>query len=289
MVGALLAVLLATGSDTGVAQEQVTEIAGAVAVTAGAAATPELSPTPGLTPMPELTPTPAPEEVFFPAGSRNADWTPIVQKFDGIPYVYVPAGCFLMGSDGFRTERPVHEVCLSAFWIGQTEVTNAQYGSSGRWSGDNHPREEVTWFEARDFCERRGARLPTEAEWEYAARGPEGWEYPWGNEFVAENAVYYENSGGQTADVGSRPGGASWVGAQDMSGNVWEWVSSIFEPYPYNAADGRESSTDTNSLRVLRGGLRGDSIDVLPAARRLGANPDGAGPLGFRCALPTPQ
>jgi formylglycine-generating enzyme required for sulfatase activity len=202
--------------------------------------------------------------------------------------VYVPAGCFMMGSEyGSDDEKPVHEVCLDAFWMDRTEVTNAQYGSPGYFSGDDHPRDSMTWFNARDFCESRGTRLPTEAEWEYAARGPEGWKFPWGNEFVAENTVYSGNSDSQTADVGSRLGGASWVGALDMSGNVWEWVSSLYQAYPYSASDGRESNTDISSARVLRGGAWAGGYDgVLRAAIRSGGNPGGWSNYGrgFRCA-----
>ncbi|TVR19435.1 MAG: hypothetical protein EA396_12540, partial [Anaerolineaceae bacterium] len=162
--------------------------------------------------------------------TRNDDWTPVERDFDGITMVQVPAGCFMMGYDGEGGEQCFDE----PFWIDKYPVTNRQYGSSGFWSGDDLPRESVNWFDARDFCEARGGRLPTEAEWEYSARGPDGWIYPWGNEFFANNVV---NSGGRTADVGSRPGGVSWVGALDMSGNVWEWTSSLFEPYPYDADD----------------------------------------------------
>jgi serine/threonine protein kinase/Tol biopolymer transport system component len=254
--------------------------------------TPPPSPTPSQTPTFTatftITPTPTPEGVFFPTGSSNRDWTPVIQDFDGVEMVLVPAGCFMMGSeDGGNGERPVHEICFEEpFWIDRTEVTNAQYGSSGEFSGDNRPRENVTWFNARDFCESRGARLPTEAEWEYAARGPEGWTYPWGNEFVSDNVVWDENSGGHTAEVSSRPGGASWVGALDMSGNVWEWVSSLHEPYPYSASDGRESNIGTSSARVLRAGAwSGSNPDLLRAAYRVSRDPGSWNLVwGFRCA-----
>ena len=128
------------------------------------------------------------------------------------------------------------------------------------------------WFEAVTHCESRGARLPTEAEWEYTARGPDGLVYPWGNDFEADNTVYAGNSGDLPAPVGSRPGGVSWVGAFDMSGNVWEWVSSIYTDYPYNAADGREKSlgNESSSVRALRGGGWYNSTDDLRAANRYG-------------------
>lgn len=199
-----------------------------------------------------------------------------------------------MGSDnGVSDEKPVHQVCFDQpFWIDRTEVTQAQFrrfeGKTARasyFTGDNRPRENITWFEARDFCAQRGGRLSTEAEWEYAARGPEGLTYPWGNAFVGNNVVYASNSNNQTANVGSRPDGVSWVGALDMSGNVWEWVSSLYKPYPYEADDGRESTSDTNSTHVLRGGGWNGGGGVLRAANRDRSTPDiRYNGWGFRCA-----
>lgn len=219
--------------------------------------------------------------------TRNADWTPVTQTFDGVEMVEVPAGCFMMGNeDGRRDEKPVTEVCFSApYWIDRTEVTNQQYGSPGNFAGDNHPRENLTWLEARDFCTKRGGRLPTEAEWEYAARGPDGLMYPWGNELVEDNLVFDRNSNNQTADVGSKPAGVSWVGALDMAGNAWEWVSSIYKAYPYSANDGREDAADSTSRRAYRGGT-GSYIDFAAGATtRFREKPDERNWfLGFRCA-----
>lgn len=208
----------------------------------------------------------------------------------------VPAGCFQMGSDnGWDHEQPIHQQCFDApFWIDKTEVTQAQFRAKGgvkaatnRFNGDNRPVERITWFEARDYCEQRGARLPTEAEWEYAARGPDGLEYPWGDTFIAGNTVYGENSGNQTANVGSRPADASWVGALDMAGNVWEWTSSLYESYPYVAADGREADTGSRTVvaRVLRGGSWGTNYTVyLRAPFRIRRLPSWSGDFGVRCA-----
>jgi formylglycine-generating enzyme required for sulfatase activity len=208
-----------------------------------------------------------------------------------IELVRVPAGCFMMGSDtGFEDEKPVHQQCLDEFWIGRTEVTNGQYGSSGVRAGENRPRESVTWFEARDFCASRGLRLPTEAEWEYAARGPDNLIYPWGNEWNAAFAVWSENAISQTADVGSRPSGASWVGALDMAGNVNEWTNSLYMNYPYDPTDGREADTGdrVDMRRTLRGGswVASDTW-YLRAAARGGWLQTGEWDffVGFRCAL----
>lgn len=219
--------------------------------------------------------------------ASNVDWTPVIQEFNGVEMVKVPAGCFLMGNEkGRRDEQPVKEQCFDKpFWIDRYEVTNVQYGSQGAFPGDNRPRENLTWFEARDFCTSRRARLPTEAEWEYAARGPDDLYYPWGDQWGEDNLVYDGNFEGQTADVGSRSAGVSWVGAFDMAGNVWEWVSSQYRPYPYKSADGREDLNDLSSLRVYRGGL-GSYIDYgTSASTRFRADPgERSWFIGFRCA-----
>ncbi len=217
----------------------------------------------------------------------NADWTPVIQKFDDVEMVLVPAGCFTMGNDaGRRDERPAQETCLrQSYWIDRTEVTNAEYGSEGHFSGANRPHENLLWSEARDFCATRSARLPTEAEWEYAARGPDSLIYPWGNDLIEDNLIFDHNTPEDTADVGSRPSGASWVGALDMSGNVFEWTSSIYARYPYDASDGREDPNDNTDSRVYRGGNQ-SYMDYGTAAttrfRLESTERDWF--LGFRCA-----
>lgn len=217
----------------------------------------------------------------------NTAWTPVIRSINGVEMVQVPPGCFMMGhAAGRRDEQPVHEVCFDrAFWIDRYEVTNEQYGSAGAFPGDDRPRDNLTWFEARDFCASRGARLPTEAEWEYAARGPEYLIYPWGDMFIADNLVYDANFEFQLHPVGSRPAGESWVGALDMAGNASEWVSSRYLPYPYRATDGREDLTNPTDRRVFRGGM-GSYIDYgTSAATRFWALPDErAWYRGFRCA-----
>lgn len=243
---------------------------------------PTLAPTVSPVP-PTATPFALPDDPV----AQNADWTPVVQAINGVDMVLVPPGCFIMGHEaGRRDERPEHEICFDQpFWIDRTEVTNAQYGSAGHGTGDNQPRENLLWSEARDFCAARGGRLPTEAEWEYTARGPDDLLYPWGNDLEISKLVFDRNTPGQTADVGSRPAGASWVGAVDMAGNVFEWVSSIYARYPYDAGDGREDASDTTSLRVYRGSNMSYLDYVTTAAARFRLAPtERDWFIGFRCA-----
>lgn len=235
-----------------------------------AACAPQSSPPPPPTVIP--TPTISPAERV----NSNADWTPVTREFDGVSMVRVPVGCFTMGQDtGRRNERPQHEQCFSApYWIDQYEVTNGQYGTDSVFPGENRPYTNLTWFEARDYCAARGARLPNEAEWEYAARGPSNLIYPWGDTLDTQALVFDQNSGNQAAEVGSRPRGVSWVGAYDMSGNVLEWVSSQYRRYPYNPFDGREDLTNATALRVYRSGW-GSYIDYgVSAAKRFFADPN---------------
>jgi len=223
----------------------------------------------------------------------NAAWAPAIQTIDGVQMALVPAGCFSMGGAMSPDEGPIHTVCFERpFWIDVFEVTGPAFATfmnaagihdpsgwtyvdgyntfeeqfarvNGEWA--SRPLYErsavfgVTWHEATSYCACRGARLPTEAEWEYAARGPDSLLYPWGDDLVTENVakIYAEEDVEDAipAIVGRKPAGVSWVGILDMSGNVYEWTSSLHRSYPYDAADGREVSAtvDSSSERVLRG------------------------------------
>jgi formylglycine-generating enzyme required for sulfatase activity len=188
----------------------------------------------------------------------NQAWKPIVRQIKGVDMVLVPAGCFTMGSTdeqlqeansscnrffgakgcqvSFEDEQPAHQVCLSEpFWLDRTPVTNLQYGSNSsrgygnsQYRGSSWPRETVIWQEAADFCLQRGARLPTEAEWEFAARGPDALIYPFGNEYDIHKVTLNKIS---PAPVGQVPEGASWVSALDMSGGILGVVhTNIIQP-----------------------------------------------------------
>jgi formylglycine-generating enzyme required for sulfatase activity len=230
--------------------------------------------------------------------NNNREWIPYVQDVDGVLMALVPSGCFAMGRvvGGDDDERPVHQQCLSKpFWIDVTEVTALQFVTfdgvafSAANSGSNYPIASVSWAEAERFCrERRGVRLPSEAEWEFAARGPDNHLYPWGSELDASRAVYLANSDDHTAEVGSKPGGASWVGALDMSGNVWEWVNSWVIQYPFDPGDGRELPDRPSpdfEYRGIRGGAFYTSFEGLTSTNRGKSAPSQYdNGYGFRCA-----
>jgi formylglycine-generating enzyme required for sulfatase activity len=219
----------------------------------------------------------------------------------------------------FMVEVPQHRVRITrGFWLGLTPVTNAMYAKfvaaggytthtywtpeGWQWKGnrtgpDNYdgftapdqPRVGVTWYEAVAFCNWAGLRLPTEAEWEYAARGPQNRVYPWGDTFDPNRVIYRQNSGGKTHPVGEgiRVAGASWVGALDMSGNVWEWGADWYDANTYATSPADDpSGPPAGNWRVLRGGSWVN--DITPALR--GANRTWNSPDvrlsgdGFRCA-----
>ena len=230
-------------------------------------------------------PTPPPEGFGLSADLpvlSNADWSPLERAFDDVEMVLVPTGCFMMGMEnsGMINSEPVHEQCFEEpFWIDRFEVTNAQFENfdgvadrESRWPEPNRPRERVTWFEARDYCALRDARLPTEAEWEYAARGPDNLVHPWGDAQGTELVVHAGQQGGETMDVGSLPDGASWVGAHNMGGNVNEWVSSLYIEYPYSPAS--ESDDDPETMHIVRGGNYWAPYSLISNAIRFNISPD---------------
>ena len=228
--------------------------------------------------------------------TRNKDWTPIIRVINGIEMCLVPPGCFMMGSeDGNKNERPVHQRCIERpFWIGRYPVTNAQYAGAvtagvcqpSKFADDadynqrQQPVVGVSWDGAMKYAMWKGMILPTESQWEYAARGPESWVWPWGNEFVAANLVYGENSGGRTAPVGSKPDSMAWNGALDMSGNVWEWCLTKWRN---TYSEQEDNNPKGDAVRVLRGGSLSDDHLGARAASRLRLIPSyGFSSFGFR-------
>ncbi len=248
----------------------------------------------------------------------------------GFDFHYVPQGAFMMGSaDGADDEQPVHEVAVDAFWMMQTEVTNAQYAAfieaggyrernywsdagwdwrntsdvtyprywyDSRFNDANQPVVGVGWYEAVAYTRWLSAttgltiRLPTEAEWEWAARGDDGRIYPWGHEWLNDRANIDGTADGYqyTAPVGSYPAGAGPYGALDMAGNVSEWTATKWLDNYENYADLVDNSVegDGSVRRVERGGSWFDGQDDVRAAYRFGGTPDNWNDiLGFRVVL----
>jgi len=273
---------------------------------------------PTATPTIKITPTLTETET----PQAGATW---VSPVDGRLMIYVPAGDFLMGSIGSDSladddEKPQHVVYLEAYWIDRTEVTNAMYAlcvqaeacqppsstssyTRERYFGnpqfDAYPVIYVSWEDAKAYCAWAGRRLPSEAEWEKAARGTDWRIYPWGNALDGTKVNFcdrscgldwanldYEDGFTETATVGSYPAGASPYGALDMSGNVWEWVADWYgSDYYAISPDENPQGPPSGDFRVLRGGSWGsDSADVRAAGRNRSASGDRSDVIGFRCA-----
>jgi formylglycine-generating enzyme required for sulfatase activity len=220
-------------------------------------------------------------------------------------------------------ERPQHTVNVDAFWIDKTEVTNAQYAQflnalgshvdtcgghqclemkegedadshilqrDGRYEVERgfeeHPVIEVTWYGAQAYCQWAGARLPTEAEWEKAARGVDGRIYPWGNGAPDCSKEQYGDCSRATVPVGSKPAGASPYGALDMAGNVWEWVADWYDVSYYLSSPASNPQGPTSGEeKVFRGGSWGYLPQFTRTTDRGCNHPWYAGPnIGFRCA-----
>jgi formylglycine-generating enzyme required for sulfatase activity len=258
---------------------------------------------PTSSPTPPLTRTPRPTATLG-AGSS------MVSKIDGAPLAYVPAGEFSMGSDEHHTnEAPAHTVYLDAFWIDTYEVTNTRYaqcvadggcpepaGNLEEYTDPNkrdHPVIYVTWEQANTYCAWAGRRLPTEAEWEKAARGTEGRTYPWGETTAG---TYYAqmqapDGGGYNAPVGSHPPGVSPYGALDMAGSAWEWVSDWYLAGYYKDTPAENpTGPASGAYRVLRGGGWYSLPDEVRTTFRSYLRPDYSTQyIGFRCAMPADE
>lgn len=244
-------------------------------------------------------------EVVVPKLVKNSDWVPVKRKdAKGIMMAKVPVGDFKMGL--YDTEHP--QELKNVYWIDETEVTRESYELCVTEGGctatadisvsaptSEHPVVAVNWYQAAKYCEWRGGRLPTEVEWEYAARGVESLEYPWGS-YQFDNETYYHDgwifsAPNPNVPEGAVPvmtraksyeNGASWVGAVHMYGNALEWTRSIEKPYPYISSDGREIDGVPNIVSgkvIIRGAGVQQSVDY-----RFGENPDvKAAEIGLRC------
>jgi formylglycine-generating enzyme required for sulfatase activity len=255
------------------------------------------------TPVPptptSVPPTPTDTPVPGPVAGETRVWDK-----DGSVVVYIPPGEFLMGlslyPDG--NEYPQHTVYVDGFWIGKYEVTMAQYrrcveaGACKKpvdrdWYRNpdyaNCPAVYVRWRDMQAYAQWAGGRLPTEAEWEKAARGTDGLTYPWGDVWDPSRCNTKGGGPGEVTPVGKySPAGDSPYGVSDMAGNAWEWTSSLLRPYPYNPGDGREDPNSTEP-RVARGGGWSFVPDTSRSWFRYVFKDDDYGrSLGFRLVYP---
>jgi len=279
------------------------------------------------------TKTSAPAEVFTPASTPTKSFTPTVTPYptemvdaQGVTMRLVPAGTFMMGSaNGSDDERPVHQVDLDAFYMDVYEVTNAAYKdcveagacdlpqntssfTHSSYYGDpdfnDYPVVYVGWNQADAYCTWRDASLPTEAQWEKAARGKDGRGYPWGNQFddsllnfcdkncaVTYSGVADTNSDdgyADTAPVGSYEGGKSPYGIYDLAGNVWEWVADWYDSNYYANSPPSNPLAEPNlgQDRVLRGGSWSFNATTARSAYRFNLSDPSyvLSSVGIRCA-----
>jgi formylglycine-generating enzyme required for sulfatase activity len=258
-----------------------------------------------------IIPTPAaifpvsPASAFLPQTSVSTLVTDdsVISPKDKMTLLYVPAGSFVMGSNKNEVndgDESTHNVTLDAYFIDQTEVTNAMYKlcvqagvckppDNSRYSDPtyaDHPVTSVTWENAYAYCSWTGRRLPTEAEWEKAARGKSGFIYPWGN-LPDDSLLNYNSLEKDTTPVNAYPGGASPYGVLDMAGNVWEWVNDWYDDDYYNDSPKfNPPGPDSGSYRVIRGGGWKDTKRDVRSANRgpqVPTNTDST--IGFRCAM----
>jgi len=260
--------------------------------------------TPTLTLVPIVTdtvvPTLVPIKLSGPAAGTIMSW------MDGSSLVYVPAGQFNMGASG--VDNPSHTVSLSAYWITRTKITNRMYALcvgvgvcsppalvvggivySNPVYGD-HPLVGVNWEQANAYCGWAGGRLPTEAEWEKAARGPGGQTYPWGNEAPSCDLLNYAGCVNSTSSVIAYPESASPYLALDMAGNAFEWVADWYDASYYATSPIQDPiGAESGVYRVIRGsGYESDSSQIASAIRRPADPNTPRRDVGFRCMVQQP-
>lgn len=235
-----------------------------------------------------------------PKGQKNLS----IKVFpDGSLMVLVPNGSFIMGSnEGEADERPEHTVLLDAYWIDVYEVTNSDYDKcvqagkcrqKEKYEGFDAPSQPVvgiSWFDASDYCAWVEKRLPTEAEWERAARGEDGRIYPWGNNLDCLHANYRECGRSFTITVGSYPQGKSPYQLMDTAGNAAEWVADWYDPNYYAASPPENPKGPENGkYRVVRGGSWVRYAYLMKISNRAGQSPETRNnSTGFRCAKSAP-
>ncbi len=233
-----------------------------------------------------------------------------VSPRDGMTLIIIPGGTFIMGTNsGGEDEWPEHEVYLDDYWIDKTEVTNSMYYlcmesgiceaplSDGFTAPEDHyknpqtaefPVVYVTWYNAQAYCEWVGRRLPTEAEWEKAARGTDARIYPWGNQDPTPELLNFDQNNFGLMPVGSFPLGASPYGVMDLAGNAWEWVADWYDENYYSVSPNVNPTGPSNGPdgRALRGGAFFQSDPEVRTTNRHSTTPDynRSVDIGFRCA-----
>ena len=264
-----------------------------------------ITPVPTPAPQPTDTSVPPATDTLSPTLEIGSTWTSPV---DGMVMVYIPEGNFTMGRNAIydSDEKPLHMVYQDAFWIDRTEVTNAMYrlcveagaclapqfngmtGSTyyGDPNYDDYAANYIDWNMASAYCAWAEGRLPTEAEWEKAARGVVESTYPWGNNEPDCTIVNFYGCFGSTRPVGRYPDGASPYGVLDMAGNVAEWVSDYYsETYYSQSPDRNPQGPSSGQERAMRGGSWASIDWYITVTNRSGSRPDGVnGYQGFRCA-----
>ena len=240
------------------------------------------------------------------AGKNAQGFDEYQRSRDGAVVIRIPAGEFLMGNRKTEREPFEHRVELSEYLIDKNEVTWGQYLKFAAatetplpphepyWGiQKDHPAAFVTWDEARAFCEWAGGRLPTEAEWEKAARGTDGRMYPWGNEEPDPDKGVFRRSWGliATDPVGAHPNGASPYGLLDTGGNMWEWCSDWYDGGYYEVSPSKDpKGPPSGQARVVRSGSWDSRPSVLSAScRNWGPRGYREGDFGFRCAMNPPH
>jgi len=238
-------------------------------------------------------------------GSPPAELGATYPYVDGTLLVAVPAGEFIMGNNG--PDNLVHTVMLKSYWVYSTTVTNQQYNlcvvldkCSPPNPGDNKgyidpsrmndPVVGVSYDQAADYCDFVNARLPTEAEWEKAARGPDGNIYPWGDTTPSCDLLNFNNCVGKTTNVVSYLNSASYYGGLDFAGNTFEWVADWYDPQYYNNSPTENPpGPETGNTRSVRSSGYASSLDEIPLSNRYFSNPeDHRQDLGFRCVVEKP-
>jgi formylglycine-generating enzyme required for sulfatase activity len=287
---------------------------------------------PTAAPVPVIAATSTPEGISTatfcapPISPTPVGFATRISPADNMPQVFVPTGTLHMGGYDIHAEDdelPAHDVTLNEFWLDQYEVTNGMYALCVQAGACNPPQKPysnlrpeyfgspefkdypvitVTWTDAQTYCTWAGRRLPTEAEWERAARGDDFRIYPWGDQIPDATRANYNNLVGDTTRVGSMPAGASPFGVFDMSGNVAEWINDIYDPNYYASGIAANpqgpGSLSTVFNHVVRGGTFQDAEMNIRVSKRssvLGSNPNAtidtpewlgtfSPKIGFRCA-----